>query len=112
MAQDNDPFALKRAAEIARQALSGEYDLLLACRDLASMQAQLSGVPSDLVNTFVGVASEVDELPIGAERRYWSAGALTKNDSEANRYRDQVKGVVTEALRGMLLVLGKEANTH
>lgn len=111
MVRDIDLLALERAGEIARRALTGEYDLLLACRDLASLEAQLSSVPSNLVDTFVGVASEVDNLPVGAERSYWSAGALTKSDSEANRYRDQVKGVVTEALQEMLLVLGKGTNT-
>jgi hypothetical protein len=59
----------ERAKDVARRALNEECDLLLACRDMASMKTQLSDVPRDVINTFVGIASEVDGLPIGAERR-------------------------------------------
>lgn len=97
----------ERAGEVARRALSGEYDLLLACRDLASLRAHLKGVPEDVVDTFVGVASEVDDLPIGAERRNWSLDALKANDVEAKKYREQIRDVVTEALRQLLAALGK-----
>jgi len=99
----------QRAGNVARRALDGEYDLLLACRDLASLRSHLQDVPDDVVNTFVGVASEVDDLPIGAERRNWSLDALKANDIETKKYREQVRGVVTEALRQLLAVLGNRA---
>lgn len=92
----------QRAVEVAKRTLNGEYDLLLACRDLADLRTHLHGVPDDVVSTFVGVASEVDGLPIGAERRNWSLDALRANDVEADRYRQQVRGAVTEALRRLL----------
>lgn len=96
----------RRARDAARRALDGDYDLLLACRDLAALKAHLRDVPDDVVDTFVGVASEVDDLPIGGERRNWSLDALMANDVEANRYREQVRDVVTEALRRLLGSLG------
>ena len=105
MSAEDSLRSRKRAGEVARRALRGEYDLLLACRDLAPLRSHLQGVPDDVVNTFVAVASEVDDLPIGAERRNWSLGALKANDIEAKKYREQVQDVVTEALRRLLAVL-------
>ena len=109
MTMTNGSRYRERAGEVAKRALSGEYDLLLACRDLTSMKSHLQGVSEDIVNTFVGVASEVDDLPIGAERRNWSLNALKANDIEANKYREQVRDVVTGALRELLVALGKPA---
>ena len=97
--------ATERAKVVARRALDGEYDLLLACRDLASLTHDLSNVPRDIADTFAGVASEVDDLPIGAERRNWSLDALKANDTEATKYREVVRAVVTDALQQLLRVL-------
>lgn len=107
-AEDNFQ-ARQRAGEVARRALDGEYDLLLACRDLASLRSHLQDVPDDVVTTFIGVASEVDDLPIGAERKNWSLDALKANDIESRKYREQVRDVVMEALRRLLAALGNRS---
>jgi len=99
----------QRAADVANRVLQGEYDLLLACRDLASLRLHLRGVPDNVLETFVGVASEIDDLPVGAERRNWSLDALKGNDVETNRYREQVRDVVTDALRQLLASLANRA---
>lgn len=99
----------QRAAAVANRALHGEYDLLLACRDLASLRSHLQGVPENVLDTFVGVASEIDDLPVGAERRNWSLDALKGHDVETSRYREEVRDVVTDALRQLLASLGNRA---
>jgi len=110
MTQDpmNDHFSKERAKEIARRTINGDYDLLLACRDLASMREQLSCIPEDMIDTFIAVASEVDALPIGAERKEWEAGALRVKDIEAENYRERVRGVVTEALHQLLAAIDND----
>ena len=105
MTQNGAP-STQRAREIALRALAGDYDLLLACRDLSNFGGQLPGVGNDLMDVFVGVASEIDDLPIGAERSRWSAEVLAAKDVEAGDYRLRVRQVVTEALRRLLVVLG------
>ena len=100
------------AKEIACSALDGTCDLLLACRELASLRKQLSHVPADVLNTFIGVASETDELPIGSERKHWSIGALKLKDIEAAHYRGQVNDVVREALMRLLVALGATEKQH
>jgi hypothetical protein len=100
----NDPEALQRAHDIARQAIAGEMPLLLACRNLADLRAGLSGVAEGTLDTFVAVASETDTLPIGDERQYWEAAALLAKDREAAEYLERVKDAVEEALRQLLVV--------
>ncbi len=96
----------ERAKDIARRVLGDGYDPLLACRDLADLRDRLPGVADEIMNTFVGVASEVDDLPIGREREQWAAEALKAKDVEAADYRERVRAVVEESLRGLLASLG------
>lgn len=96
----------ERAKEIACGVLGGGHDLLLACRDLAGLRGQLPEVVDEIMDTFAGVASEVDDLPIGIERAHWSAEALRAKDVEAAEYRERVRKVVEEALRKLLVALG------
>jgi len=98
-----------RAKEIAIRVLAGGYDPLLACRDLSHLRGQLSGVTDGVMDTFIGVASEVDDLPIGAEREHWAAEVLRLKDIEAADYRARVKDTVARALQELLVALG-EAN--
>lgn len=95
----------ERAKDIARKALEGKYDLLLACRDLANLRLELSDVDDDIIDTFVGVASEIDDLPIGGERERWSVDALNLKDIEAEAYRERIKSIVEEVLRRLLSFL-------
>jgi hypothetical protein len=97
---------MQRAREIALRTLAGDYDLLLACRDLSSLREQLPGVAEDVMDIFIAVASEIDDLPIGAERSHWAAESLAAKDIEANDYRARVREVVTGALQELLGSLG------
>ena len=94
-----------RAREIAIRTLSGQYDPLLACIDLDALRSHLEDVPADVLHTFDGIASEVDELPLGSQRRYWAPEALAIKDVEAARYRDLIRDHVMEQLRRLLAAL-------
>lgn len=85
--------------------LAGKQDLLLACRDLAALRARLPCLPENALDTFIAVASEVDDLPIGSERKHWAADALKGKDAEAQEYRERVRDTVTDALQKLLTVL-------
>lgn len=103
--QVNDPGALKRARKIAEEALAGQRDLLVACCELAAMRSELYSVPDSVLDTFVAVASEVDDLPIGSERRFWSSKALRNLDAEAREYRERVRDVVSDSLRKLVMLI-------
>ena len=98
----DDHWAAERAKRIARETLDGNYDLLLACRELADLRERLPSIPEAVMDIFVGVDSEADGLPIGSERQYWAPDALQLKDRQAANYRERVRGVVTDALQTLL----------
>lgn len=99
-----DPIA--RARQIAKRVLGGDYDPLLACRELADIREDLSAVADEVMNVFVAVASEVDDLPIGPERTQWATDSLRGKDLEAADYRARVRSEVAEALQRLLEATG------
>ena len=96
--------ALERAKQIANRVLAGQYDLLLACRDLTDLREDLTFVPSDAMDVFIAVSSELDGVPVGPERKYWSAEKLREHDPAIAKYREQVRDFVEGALRDLLEV--------
>ena len=103
----NQRNAAEIAADIARRVLSSAYDPLLACRDLADLREELQGVSADTLDVFVAVSSEVDGLPIGAERAYWAKDALAAKNLKAARYRDQVTSEIEGSLQRLLTELSE-----
>lgn len=97
--------SIERAKIIAVRSLAGDYDPLIACRELADMRDYLPGVGQAVMDVFVGIASEVDDLPLGVERQQWSAAALKSKDQAAAVYRGQIKDVVNRAFERLLVEL-------
>ena len=73
----------KRAAEIALGMLDGSVHYLEGAIELSSLRFEVGLAEDDQdFIAFSGVASEIDHLPIGAPRRYWSKEALEKHEPE------------------------------
>jgi len=73
----------KRAAEIASGMLDGSIHYLEGAIELSFLRFEV-GLPEtdeDFL-AFSGVASEIDHLPIGAPRQYWSKEALDRHEPE------------------------------
>jgi hypothetical protein len=100
--QVNDANAVECARELARKTLAGELDPLLACREMAVLRTRLPSVPDSVMDTFVGVASEVDDLPLRSDRQHWAPAALNARDAEAADYRVRVKDVVLTAMKELV----------
>ncbi len=93
---------IERARQIAAKVLTGQYDPLLACRDLIDIRDQLPITADEVMNVFRAVDSEIDGLPIGPERAYWNADSLRVKDLQAANYRAAVRDLVEEALLRLL----------
>lgn len=93
---------IQRARQIAKKVLAGEYDPLLACREIVMMKEDLTVVPDEVMTGFRGIDSEVDGLPLGHERGYWDKEALREKDFIATKYREQVREAILEDLRMLL----------
>jgi len=73
----------KRAVEIASGMLDGSVNYLEGVIELSSLRLEV-GLPEDDKDflAFTGVSSEIDHLPIGSVRRYWSQDALDRHEQE------------------------------
>ena len=73
----------KLAAEIASGMLSGSINYLEGAIRLSSLRFEV-GLPDDDKDflAFTGVSSEIDHLPIGSARQYWSQEALDRHEPE------------------------------
>ena len=96
----------ERARDIAYRVLEGSYDLLAACHELAQLRPCLPGISDEIMYAFIGVASEVDDLPLGSEREHWAAEALSAKDEEAAIYRELVRPRIEESIKDLLDSLG------
>ncbi len=91
---------------VAKAIVEDKQDLLEGCRQIVAFRAGLSDEASsdpDLL-VFVGVESELDDLPGAAERRHWESKAL----SEADRQRDEyLSAAAGELVRACCALIGK-----
>ena len=73
----------KRVAELASGMLDGSIHYLEGAIELSSLRFEVE-VPEDDTDfiAFVAAASEIDNLPIGTSRQYWSKDALDRHEPE------------------------------
>ena len=76
----------QRAAEVARGMIDGSVHYLEGAIELSSLRFEvgLSEDDKDFL-AFTVVSSEVDNLPIGSPRQYWSQEALGRHDPEIQK---------------------------
>ena len=79
----------RRVAELARQILDGEIDVLDGSSKIAALRWEVEVEESDQdFLAFVGVESETDHLPIGIAALNWSDEALARKEPALQRARD------------------------
>ena len=87
----------RRVAELARQILSGELDVLDGSSRIASLRGEIEiDLNDDDIMTFVGVMSETDHLPVGAEAQNWSHEALARKEPDVRRARAWATDIVRQ----------------
>lgn len=76
----------KRAAEVASGMLDDSIHYLEGAIELSSLRFEV-GLPEDDKDflTFTAVSSEIDHLPIGSPRQYWSQEALDRHEPEIQK---------------------------
>ena len=79
----------RRVAELARQILDGEIDVLDGSNEIASLRSEVEVEDSDQDFMAFGiVSSETDHLPIGREALNWSNEALVRKEPELKSSRE------------------------
>ena len=67
---------------VARSVLAGTVSVLAAARELSELREIYPDDSDADLLVFIGVASQIDHLPIDDERRNWSTSALAEKDFE------------------------------
>jgi hypothetical protein len=99
-------YRAKVAAQVlamAKQLIAGRLGVIAAARKLSCFRHDFDPDLVTPLTVFIGVASEMDDLPVGDVRQYWAADALERKDrdiAEAERfYRDSAIEAATELVR-------------
>jgi len=93
----------QQIAAIAKDLLAGRVEPIDACRIVATLRGQLDEVDamdSDVL-AFVGVESELDEIPSSDVRELWDPAEFSKRQHHAMTYLSSVKPQLLEAARSL-----------
>ncbi len=97
----------RRVAELAREILAGEIDVLDGSSKIVSLRDELDiNRDDDDLMAFVVVDSETDALPVGAEALNWSEGALARKRPELERARSWAFDVVRQPCQNRVARFG------
>lgn len=92
----------EHACAIARKFLEGNRPLVETCRSIQAPLETLGLCTDTMFVTFVGIDSEADVFPIGAERQHWNRDVLAKKDVEFARFEQFYRRHVEIACRNVL----------
>ena len=95
----NSGTAEQNIAQIAQAILDGRVSIIAGARQIRRFCGGHAGLDErdpDL-NTFVGIDSETDDLPIGDVRQYWAPDALARKDLEIARCEAMYRESALEA---------------
>jgi hypothetical protein len=97
----------RRVAELARDILAGEVDVLDGSARIVSLRDELDiDRDDDDLMAFVVVDSETDALPVGAEALNWSEDALARKQPELERARSWAFDVVHQPCQNLVARFG------
>jgi hypothetical protein len=94
-------------AEILQTAVAiidKKIDIIEGCRKLVGLSYK-TGISRELFYTFIGIASETEDIPSENERSQWSSEALLEKDNQKAKYISMIQIPVTEACREIIEVL-------
>ena len=93
----------RRVAELARQILAGEIDVLDGACKVAALrhEVEVDDWDQDFM-AFVVVSSETDDLPIGVEALNWSNEALVCKEPELKHAREWANETVRAACASLV----------
>ena len=89
-------------AQVAEQMLNGEMEWVEGCRKLVQLHRRSGAPDDDAIITIIGIESETDDLPVGAEREQWAAEVLKDKDRQREEYMAIVRAPLTEALEALV----------
>ena len=88
--------------------IEGKTGVIEVSRIVSSLRFELVGDTLDEEwRTFVGIASETDQFPIGPVRAHWEKAALSLKDSEAAQFEALYHETAVHSARILLMRYGR-----
>ncbi|HEY0021959.1 MAG TPA: DUF2489 domain-containing protein [Longimicrobium sp.] len=92
---------------LAKSILDGRVPVLPNAQRMNALLFRLGLRHDDRVKAaFTAMVSETAHLPIGTERQYWAASALSRKDEEIAEAEAWARGLALEACREIVLRYG------
>jgi hypothetical protein len=98
-------------ARVATRMLTGEVGLHEGCHEIARLRTGLSEpevADPDLL-VFVGVDSELDDVPLGDVRQRWAPEALAVKDAQTAEYLGRARDGILRACQAVVAQWGPSA---
>jgi hypothetical protein len=97
----------RKAAQLAVQILDGSLDVLEAAIEMHKLRWWVDVDEDDPdFAAFTLVESEIDALPVGPQRQYWSEDALARKEPELQRSREWARSTVEHECRNIIARFG------
>jgi hypothetical protein len=114
--EEFDKTEANKILQLAANTTAGGVALLLAVREIVQIlhgSQTLQGIIDDRDFRFlVGVSSECDELPLGAERQYWAPESLREKDLRSQKYENLIGNEVRSTLMRIAANLQPMSNSN
>lgn len=92
---------------LARSVLSGEADLIDACRSMNRRIYRLDLQETEALFPIVSFESETEGIPIGEQQRaLWNKDSLERVEAQAARFVDEARDEILESCRWIVDQLG------
>jgi hypothetical protein len=93
----------EQIATVASGMAAGDVEFLEGCRRIALLRGSLSepDISDPDLLVLVAVESELDDVPLGPAREYWSPDALAAKDKEKADYLETAKQELIRACRAL-----------
>ena len=99
----NDRHQLRdHMSQVATEAISGQRDLLSACRIIAQGRYAAGLQASEALEHIVAIESELDDIPGDDQRDTWSEAAYDAKQREKDDYLALIRDALLESLQGVI----------
>jgi hypothetical protein len=99
------------ALVMARKILAGHTDLHGTICGLVALSYSLDEEVQRIVVPLVGIASELDDVPLGESRKLWSQDALAAKDRERDEYLLKSAATITATCEALVTKLSSSVGS-
>jgi hypothetical protein len=92
--------------------LSGDVDLLTACRTVVQHRHHAGLCDSGAIDVIVAIESELDDIPAANERGFWSTSVFSHAQHEGSEYLAAVRDELLGAFAELSVQLGLSADRN